>query len=187
MPVKIRLQRHGRKQRPFYHIVVADARAKRDGKFIERIGDYNPLTVPATINVDAEKAFKWVMDGAQPTDTVRKILTFKGVMYRKHLQRGVSKGAFTQEEADKKYTEWVEAKMSKIQDRIDKELKKIEDRRAKRNSDEAEKRAAKIIEATPVEEEVTEEVADENTEAAPTDAPVEETPAEEAAPEATEE
>lgn len=145
MPVKIRLQRHGRSKRPFYHIIVADSRKKRDGKFIERIGDYNPLTVPATINLDVDRAFEWVMNGAQPTDTVRKVLTFKGVMYKKHLQRGVTKGAFDQEEADKRFNEWAEAKMSKVQERMAKELQKIEDKRAKRNEDESAKRSAKLL------------------------------------------
>ncbi len=145
MPVKIRLQRHGRKKRPFYHIIVADSRNKRDGRFIERIGDYNPLTVPATINLDVEKAFKWVMNGAQPTDTVRKILTFKGVLYKKHLQRGVVKGAFSQEEADNRFNQWVEEKHSKIQQRIEKEFQKIADKKAKRDADEANKRSAKLI------------------------------------------
>ena len=99
MPVRIRLQRHGRTRRPFYKIVIADSRVARDGRFIEKIGDYNPTTVPATINLDADRAFHWVMQGAQPSDTVRAILSYKGVMFRKHLQRGVAKGAMTQEEA----------------------------------------------------------------------------------------
>ena len=145
MPVKIRLQRHGRSKRPFYHIVVADSRNRRDGKFIERIGDYNPLSIPATINLNVDRAFEWVMNGAQPTDTVRKMLTFKGVMYKKHLQRGVTKGAFDQEEADKRFNEWAEAKMSKVQERMALELKKIEDKRAKRNEDESAKRSAKLL------------------------------------------
>ena len=110
MPVKIRLQRKGRRKRPFYHIVIADARAPRDGKFIEKIGTYNPMTVPATIELDRSAAYDWLMKGAQPTDTVRAILRFKGVLYRKHLMRGVAKGALTQEEADKKYQEWIDAK-----------------------------------------------------------------------------
>lgn len=173
MPVKIRLQRKGRKQRPFYYIVVADARTTRNGKFIERIGDYNPLTVPATINLDADKAFQWVMNGAQPTETVSKILTFKGVLYRKHLQKGVTKGAFTQEVADAKYNEWVEAKKAKIAGRIEKELQKIEDKRTKRNTEEAEKRTARLVakeaeavaaaEETPETEEVAEETNNEET------------------------
>ncbi|THH41262.1 30S ribosomal protein S16 [Neolewinella litorea] len=110
MPVKIRLQRKGRRKRPFYHIVIADARAPRDGKFIEKIGTYNPMTVPATIDLDRTAAYEWLVKGAQPTDTVRAILRFKGVLYRKHLMRGVAKGALSQEEADKKYQEWIDAK-----------------------------------------------------------------------------
>lgn len=110
MPVKIRLQRKGRRKRPFYHIVIADARAPRDGKFIEKIGTYNPMTVPATIELDRSAAYDWLVKGAQPTDTVRAILRFKGVLYRKHLMRGVAKGALSQEEADKKYQEWIDAK-----------------------------------------------------------------------------
>ena len=110
MPVKIRLQRKGRRKRPFYHIVIADARAPRDGKFIEKIGTYNPMTVPATIELDRDQAYDWLMKGAQPTDTVRAILRFKGVLYRKHLQRGVAKGALTQEAADQKFEEWITEK-----------------------------------------------------------------------------
>ncbi|MBB4077748.1 small subunit ribosomal protein S16 [Lewinella aquimaris] len=110
MPVKIRLQRKGRRKRPFYHIVIADARAPRDGKFIEKIGTYNPMTVPATIELDRTSAYEWLMKGAQPTDTVRAILRFKGVLYRKHLMRGVAKGALSQEEADKKFEEWIDTK-----------------------------------------------------------------------------
>lgn len=110
----MRLQRKGRKKRPFYHIVVADARAPRDGRFIEKLGVYNPMTVPATIELDREKAYDWLTKGAQPTDTVRAILRFKGVLYKKHLMRGVKKGAMTPEEAEVKFTEWVEAKESKV-------------------------------------------------------------------------
>jgi len=114
MPVKMRLQRKGRKRRPFYHIVVADVRAPRDGRFIERLGSYNPMTKPATIEIDRDKAYDWLEKGAQPTDTVRAILRFKGVYYKRHLMRGVKKGALSQEEAENKYTEWVEAKEAKI-------------------------------------------------------------------------
>ena len=113
MSVKIRLQRKGRKKKPFYHIVVADARSPRDGRFIEKIGTYNPLTKPATIEVDRDKAFDWVMKGAEPTDTVRAILRFKGVYYRKHLTRGVLKGAMSEDEAAKKYASWIHAKEEK--------------------------------------------------------------------------
>ena len=117
MPVKIRLQRKGRRKRPFYHIVIADARAPRDGKFIEKIGTYNPMTVPATIELDRDSAYNWLMKGAQPTDTVRAILRFKGVLYRKHLQRGVAKGALTQEEADNKFEDWIAEKEGTLAER----------------------------------------------------------------------
>jgi len=123
MPVKIRLQRKGRKKRPFYHIVVADIRAPRDGKYIERIGMYNPMTKPATIDVDRDRAYEWLMKGAQPTDTARAILKFKGVYYKKHLQRGVKKGALTQEEADKKYQEWIDEKEARIAARFEQSAK----------------------------------------------------------------
>jgi len=106
MPVKIRLQRHGSKKRPFYFIVVADARAPRDGKFIQKIGTYNPLTVPATIQVDRQKALDWLHKGAQPTDTVRRILSFKGVLYLKHLLRGVGLGLFDDAAAMVKFQAW---------------------------------------------------------------------------------
>jgi small subunit ribosomal protein S16 len=114
MPVKIRLQRRGRKKQPFYHIVVADSRAPRDGRFIEKLGTYNPMTKPATIEIDRDKAFEWLMNGAQPTDTARAILRFKGVLYKKHLQRGVQKGALTQEQADDKLVAWIEDKEARV-------------------------------------------------------------------------
>ncbi|MEZ4908501.1 MAG: 30S ribosomal protein S16 [Saprospiraceae bacterium] len=120
MAVKIRLARRGRKKKPFYHIIVADARSPRDGRFIEKIGIYNPLTVPATIEVDNEKAFDWLMKGAQPTDTAKAILRYKGVLYKMHLAKGVKKGAFSQEVADKKYAEFISGKESKIQDKVKK-------------------------------------------------------------------
>ncbi len=106
MAVKIRLQRHGSKKRPFYFIVVADARSPRDGKFIQKLGTYNPLTVPATVLVDRQKALDWLQKGAQPTDTVRRILSFKGVLYLKHLLRGVSLGLFDEATAMEKFTKW---------------------------------------------------------------------------------
>ncbi|HRH59786.1 MAG TPA: 30S ribosomal protein S16 [Chitinophagaceae bacterium] len=108
MAVKIRLQRHGSKKRPFYFIVVADARAPRDGKFIQKIGTYNPLTVPATIQLDRQKALEWLHKGAQPTDTVRRILSFKGVLYLKHLLRGVKLGLFDEATAMMKFQKWYE-------------------------------------------------------------------------------
>ncbi len=104
--VKMRLQRHGSKKRPFYFIVVADARAPRDGKFIQKLGTYNPQTVPATVQIDRQKALDWLHKGAQPTDTVRRILSFKGVLYLKHLLRGVSLGLFDEATAMEKFTKW---------------------------------------------------------------------------------
>jgi small subunit ribosomal protein S16 len=106
MAVKMRLQRHGSKKRPFYFIVVADARAPRDGKFIQKVGTYNPLTVPATIQLDRQKALEWLNKGAQPTDTVRRILSFKGVLYLKHLLRGVKLGLFDDATAMTKFQAW---------------------------------------------------------------------------------
>ncbi len=106
MPVKIRLQRHGSKKRPFYFIVIADGRSPRDGKFIQKIGTYNPLTIPATIQLDRQKALEWLGNGAQPTDTVRRILSFKGVLYLKHLLRGVTLGLFDEATAMDKFQSW---------------------------------------------------------------------------------
>ncbi len=114
MAVKIRLQRKGRTKAPFYHIVVADSRAPRDGRFIEKIGTYNPLTVPATIELNRDRAFQWLNDGAQPTDTVNAILRFKGVLYQRHLARGVKKDAFSPEEAAEKLSAWIENKEGAI-------------------------------------------------------------------------
>jgi small subunit ribosomal protein S16 len=114
MPVKIRLQRHGSKKRPFYFIVVADARAPRDGKFIQKLGTYNPLTVPASIQLDRQRALDWLHKGAQPTDTVRKILSFKGVLYLKHLLRGVKLGLFDEATAMTKFQKWHEEHEGKI-------------------------------------------------------------------------
>ena len=119
MAVKIRLARRGRKQQPFYHIIIADARAPRDGRFIEKIGSYNPLTQPATIEVDRDKAFDWLLKGAQPTETVRSILRFKGVLYRLHLYKGVKKGVLTQEAADKKYQAFISEKDDRIAKRFE--------------------------------------------------------------------
>ena len=127
MPVKIRLQRRGRKKKPFYHIVAADARAPRDGKFIEKLGIYNPLTKPATIDLDRERAYYWLTVGAQPTETARSILRFKGVLYRKHLNEGVKKGALSQEDADTKYNEWIAAKDAKVAARFEETAKEIKD------------------------------------------------------------
>lgn len=117
MAVKIRLQRHGSKKRPFYFIVVADARAPRDGKFIQKIGTYNPLTVPATIQIDRQKSLEWLHKGAQPTDTVRRILSYKGVLYLKHLLRGVTLGLFDEATAMSKFQVWHEEHEAKIRQR----------------------------------------------------------------------
>lgn len=120
MPVKIRLTRQGRKKRPYYHIVVSDSRAPRDGRFIERIGSYNPNSNPATIDLDFDKAYDWLEKGAQPTDTVRAILSYNGVLYKKHLMGGVKKGAFSIEEAEEKLTAWLTEKDARIQAKKDK-------------------------------------------------------------------
>lgn len=189
MPVKIRLARRGRKKRPFYHVVIADARAPRDGKFIQQIGSYNPMTKPATIELDREAAFDWLSKGAQPTDTVRAILRFKGVMYKKHLQRGVSKGAMTQEAADKLYEDWIANKDAKIASRFEETQKELEDLR-KAISGSAKKVAPKVevdedagaefrvnADVEEATEEVVEAAAEEVVEAA---APAEDAPAEEA-------
>lgn len=132
MAVKIRLARRGRKKLAIYDIVVADARAPRDGRFIEKIGIYNPNTNPATIELNSDQALKWLMNGAQPTDTVRRILSYKGVLLRKHLQVGVTKGAITQEQADARYNEWLQAKEAKIQAKVEKlKSSKEADKKAK--------------------------------------------------------
>src|SRR6476469_9303934 len=115
MAVKIRLARRGRKKAATYDIVVADSRSPRDGRFIEKLGTYNPNTNPATINYDADRAFYWMMTGAQPTDTVRAMLSYRGVLYRRHLQLGVDKGAITQEVADQRFAAWKEEKDAKIE------------------------------------------------------------------------
>jgi small subunit ribosomal protein S16 len=176
MAVKIRLQRKGRTKAPFYHIVIADARAPRDGRFIEKIGTYNPLTVPATINLDQDRAFHWVMVGAQPTDTVQAILRFKGVMMRKHLQVGVNKGKLTQEEADKQLATWMESKEGRIAARRDATTKAKEEFRVK--VDGVAKIKVKPVEEVPVEETPAEEAAPEaEVEATPAAEATEETPA----------
>lgn len=114
MAVKIRLARHGKKNYAFFHVVVADSRAPRDGRFIERIGSYNPNTNPATIELDSDKALNWLMNGAQPSDTCRRILSYKGILLRKHLQEGVKKGAITQEVADQRWNAWISEKEAKV-------------------------------------------------------------------------
>ena len=125
MPARIRLQRYGKKGKPFYHIVIADGRAPRDGKYIENIGTYDPLSTPATINLDFEKAMQWLKNGATPSDTVKAILSYKGVMYKYHLMKGVAKGALTPEQAEAKYNAWSIEKEERIANKIKaKELSK---------------------------------------------------------------
>ncbi len=143
MPVKIRLQRHGKKASAFFHIVIADGRAPRDGKYIEKIGTYNPTTNPATILIDNDKALAWLNNGAQPTDTCRAILSYKGVMYKNHLQGGVKKGALTQEQADAKYAKWLSDKETKVEGKISKLDNAKKDAYKNRMNAEAESKAAK--------------------------------------------
>ncbi len=114
MSVKIRLQRHGKKGKPFYWVVAADARSKRDGKYLEKIGTYNPNTNPATIELDVDSAVRWLHNGAQPTDTAKAILSYKGALLKHHLDGGIRKGALTQEQADAKLATWLEAKDGKV-------------------------------------------------------------------------
>ncbi len=169
MATKIRLQRFGKKGKPFYHVVVADARAPRDGKFIERLGSYNPNTNPATIDINFDKALDWVNKGAQPTDTCRAILSYKGVMYKKHLEGGVKKGALTAEQAETKFAEWLQGKEGKIEGKKE-SLTKLKDEVKKAAlAAEAKKKeeiaAAIVVKNTPPAEEVEEELAEELAEA----------------------
>lgn len=170
MPVKIRLQRHGKKASAFFHIVIADGRAPRDGKFIEKIGTYNPTTNPATIDLDNEKALAWLKNGAQPTDTCRAILSHKGLMYKNHLQGGVSKGALTQEQADAKFAKWISEKEAKISSNVSKLAASQQDAYKKRLAAEAASKEAKAA-----------KIAAKNAPAP--EAPAAEAPAAEAAPE----
>ena len=142
MPVKIRLARHGKKHQAYYHIVVADGRAPRDGKFIEVIGKYNPNTNPATIHIDDVKALDWLSKGAQPTDTTKAILTYKGILYKKHLNRGVAKGLMTQEQADEKFQKFMENKHNKIQEKRDRVANATSKTMESRLADESKKREA---------------------------------------------
>ena len=155
MSVKIRLQRHGKKGKPFYHIVVADAQARRDGRFIEKLGTYNPITNPATIELNVDSAVKWLNNGAQPTDTAKAILSYKGALYKKHLQGGVAKGAFSTEEAEKRFNAWLEEKEAKIQGKKDGLAKSKQDAKkvaleAEQKVNEARINAKKEAEATAV-------------------------------------
>ena len=128
MPVRIRLQRHGRKGRPIFSIVAADSRSPRDGRFIEKIGQYNPNTNPATIDLDFDSALEWMQKGAQPSDTCRAILSYKGVLLKKHLLEGVKKGALTEEQVEERFDKWLEEKSQKIQDKSAAVAKSAEDK-----------------------------------------------------------
>ena len=131
MPVKIRLQRHGKKGKPFYWVVAADARAKRDGKFLEKLGTYNPNTNPATINLNVNKSVEWLQNGAQPTDTARNILSLKGVLLKNHLAVGVRKGAITEEQAEQKFQAWLNDKNTSVDSEIQDIKNKKEAKKAK--------------------------------------------------------
>ena len=192
MATKIRLQRFGKKGKPFYHVVVADARAPRDGKFIERLGSYNPNTNPATIEINFEKALDWVNKGAQPTDTCRAILSYKGILYKKHLEGGVKKGALTEEQAEAKFAQWLEGKAIKIEGKkeiLSKSKQEIKKATLLAEAKKKEEMAAAIIVKNTPSEEVEETVVEETPEAEE-EAPVaeaevaEEAPAEEATEEA---
>ncbi|MES2747534.1 MAG: 30S ribosomal protein S16 [Bacteroidota bacterium] len=197
MSVKIRLQRHGKKQRPFYWIVAADARSKRDGKYLEKLGTYNPNTNPATIELNLDQAVQWLHNGAQPTDTARAILSYKGALMKHHLDGGIRKGALTQEQADAKLAKWLEDKANAVTAKKDGLSKKQQDAKAKALKAEKaanDKRVAKAEEAANVAPEVVEEevapevvenVAEEvaQVEEAPVAEATEETPAAEVATE----
>src|SRR5688572_25463989 len=163
--VKIRLARRGRKKLAMYDVVVADARSPRDGRFIEKIGTYNPLTVPATIELNDEKAFKWLMNGAQPSDTVKAVLSYRGIMLKKHLQIGVIKGALTQDQADGKLQDWLQAKTAKIESKKDKltqskeataKERKAAETKIREARAEAIRKKAQVVEAAPATEPTTE-------------------------------
>jgi small subunit ribosomal protein S16 len=188
MPVKIRLQRHGKKGKPFFWIVAADSRAKRDGKFLDKIGTYNPNTNPATIDLNLDSAVQWLHNGAQPTDTARAILSYKGALLKHHLDGGVRKGALTQEQADAKLAAWLDEKTNKVTSKKE-GLSKAE-AKAKADALKAEKvandkRANAAAEAAKAAE-VTEEVAEEVVEEVAAEIVAEETPAVEEAPAAEE-
>ena len=189
MAVKIRLQRHGKKGKPFYWIVAADARSKRDGKYLEKIGTYDPNQKPASIDLDFDSALSWLDKGAQPTNTAKAILSYTGVLMKKHLNGGVKKGAFTEEEAKKKFDKWMKEKSAKVEKKIEdvktalesnkKEARlKEEEYRKKKLEDAKAKDEAKAAEEAPAEEAPAEEAPAE--EAPAEEAPAEEAPADEA-------
>ncbi len=196
MAVKIRLSRRGRKKLALYDVIVADARAPRDGRFIEKLGTYNPMSQPAAIEINVDRAFHWIMNGAQPTDTVKAMLSERGILLRKHLQIGVLKGAITQEDADKKLEAWTNEKSTKSQSKQDTlSQTKAADAKARKEAEtkvreaKAEAIRKKMIVAEPVAEETQAEVATEEVasteEVATTEVATPEAPAEEAKPEAS--
>ena len=175
MPVKLRLQRHGKKGKPFYWLVAADSRSKRDGRYLEKIGTYNPNTNPAAVNIDNDRALNWLEKGAQPTDTARTLLSYRGIMYKHHLNGGVRKGAFTQEDADKKFEIWLKEKTAKIQAKEEVLSKDQADAKAKRLVNEKAASDKRLADAAAAEAEAeAEAVAKKATEEAPA---AEETPA----------
>jgi small subunit ribosomal protein S16 len=188
MATKIRLQRHGKKRAAFYHVVIADERAKRDGKFIEKIGTYNPNTDPATIDIKFDRALHWVKMGAQPTDTARAILSYKGVMLKNHLDKGVAKGALTEAQAEKKFEAWTKEKDAKIAGKADSIAKAKADAAAAALAKETEQKEAKAAaiaaKEAPAVEATEEAPAAEATEEAPAAEATEEAPAAEAKEEA---
>ena len=178
MSVKIRLQRHGKKGKPFYWVVAADARSKRDGKYLEKIGTYNPNTNPATIELNLDSAVQWLHNGAQPTDTARAILSYKGALLKHHLDGGIRKGALTQEQADAKLAAWLESKAGKVDAKKDGLSKVQADAKAKALKAEKEVNAKRLAAAAEAEVAAQEEVvAEETAEEVVAEVAVEETPA----------
>jgi small subunit ribosomal protein S16 len=170
MAVKIRLARRGRKKLAIYDVVVADAKAPRDGRFIEKIGTYNPNTDPASININNERALTWLMNGAQPTDTVKAMLSYRGILLKKHLQIGVLKGAISQEDADAKFETWKSSKESAISGKVDKLTQAKDEARKKAQDAETAKNQARLDAIKKREEEANAVVAAEATEGEATEA-----------------
>jgi small subunit ribosomal protein S16 len=191
MPVRIRLQRHGKKGKPFYWVVAADARSKRDGKYLEKLGTYNPNTHPATVDLDVDASVKWLQNGAEPTNTVKAILSNKGVLLKHHLVKGVAKGALTEEQVEERFAQWLAEKERAVQalnSSLDKAKADAKAKALEAEKEANEKRAAAIAAANAPEQEVSEEPAVEEAavseetaeEALAAEAAVEEAPAEEA-------
>jgi small subunit ribosomal protein S16 len=179
MPVKIRLQRHGKKGKPFYWIVAADARSKRDGKYLEKLGTYNPNFNPAKIEINVDGTVQWLQNGAQPTDTAKSILSYKGILLKNHLVGGVRKGALTEEQAEAKFQAWIEDKSTKIDAKKSDLEKAVDAEKAKIFEAEKAANEARIAAAVPVVEEVIEEAAPIVEEATTEEVVAEEAPADE--------